>query len=464
MLVFFLFHRYYATILRKEQDMGFQEKLAKAGVKAPGIMMPKSGIDMTKWAVVACDQYTSEPEYWQEVTSIASGSPSTNNLIFPESYLEDEDADERIIRIQNAMKEYLASGILVEHEPSFFLVKRDTGTSPTRWGLMAALDLEAYDYSRESTSLIRATEGTIVDRIPPRKKIRIGAPLELPHIMVLIDDPEKSVIEPLVKNKEQFEKIYDFDLMKGGGHLTGYKVNSPASLEQVADALAALGNPDRFEEKYGNRNVLLFAMGDGNHSLATAKAVWEEIKEKNSSDPELMNNPARWALVEIENIYDEGLIFEPIHRVLFNIDTDAFLKAFDQTGSVSFKSMNSTEEIMAAVSIQDEIHRIGYVDAGRSGVIEVSGSEATIAAGTVQMVIDSWLKAHKESSVDYIHGDEVTVKLGKKPGNCGILLPALDKGDFFKTVIIDGALPRKTFSMGEAHEKRFYVESRKIVR
>jgi hypothetical protein len=443
--------------------MGFQEKLAKVGIKAPAIMMPESGIDMKKWAVVACDQYTSEPEYWEEVASIASGSPSTNNLIFPESYLEDEDADERIIRIQNAMRQYLSDGILVEHEPSFFLVKRDTGTSPSRWGLMAALDLEAYDYSRESTSLIRATEGTIVDRIPPRKKIRIGAPLELPHIMVLIDDPGETVIEPLVKIKNQFEKIYDFDLMKEGGHLTGFKVNSPAILEQVASALSVLGNPDRFEAKYGNRDVLLYAMGDGNHSLATAKAVWEEIKTQNSNNPDLMNNPARWALVEIENIYDKGLIFEPIHRVLFNIDADAFLKTFDETGSVKFKSLNSTEEIMAAVSVQDQTHRIGYVDADRSGVIEVSESEATIAAGTVQMVIDSWLKAHKESSVDYIHGDEVTVKLGKKPGNCGILLPALDKGDFFKTVIIDGALPRKTFSMGEAHEKRFYVESRKIV-
>lgn len=444
--------------------MGYQEKLATIGAAAPEIMMPKPGIDMTKWAVVACDQYTSEPEYWEDVETITKGSPSTGNLIFPESYLEDDDAEDRIIRIQSAMKQYLADGILVPHEPSFFLVKRETGTSPARWGLMAALDLEAYDYSRDSTTLIRATEGTIVERIPPRKKIRIGAPLELPHIMVLIDDPGKTVIEPLVADIGNFEKIYDFDLMKSGGHLTGYKIREERYLDRIADALIELGNPDRFEEKYGNRNVLLFAMGDGNHSLATAKAVWEEIKTRESGDPDLMNHPARWALVEIENIYDSGLIFEPIHRVLFNIDPPSFLEAFKTTGTVNFVKMDSIEGIMNAIRKQDDVHRIGYVDEHNSGVLEVSGSEATIAAGTVQIVMDSYLAAKKDASVDYIHGSDVTVKLGKKRGNCGILLPALDKGDFFRTVILDGALPRKTFSMGEAHEKRFYVESRRITR
>jgi hypothetical protein len=443
--------------------MGYKEKLAEVGIAAPTIMMPKHGTDMTKWAVVACDQYTSEPEYWESVAEFTKESPSSGDLIFPECYLEDDDADERIESIQNSMKRYLDEGIMVEHEPSFFLVKRETGTSPKRWGLMLALDLEAYDYSKDSTTLIRATEGTIVERIPPRKKIRMGAPLELPHIMVLIDDPEKSVIEPLAASAASFTKVYDFDLMKDSGHLTGYKISDEALLEQVANALKKLANPERFKEAYGSSDLLLFAMGDGNHSLATAKAVWEELKEQKNTE-DLMNHPARWALVEIENIWDEGLIFEPIHRVLFNVQGDAFLKALERTGELSFQEKDSVEAIMEEIKNQDAVHRIGFVDEKRIGVIQVKGSEATIAAGTVQQVLDNWLTQQREASVDYIHGEEVTVKLGRKPGNCGILLPALDKADFFKTVILDGALPRKTFSMGEAHEKRFYVEARKIIR
>lgn len=443
--------------------MGYKEKLAEVGIAAPTIMMPKEGIDMNKWAVVACDQYTSEPEYWESVAELTSGSPSTGNLIFPECYLEDDDAEERIAGIQDSMKQYLDEGVLQEHEPAFFLVKRETDSSPRRWGLMVALDLEHYDYSRESKTLIRATEGTIVERIPPRKKIRMGAPLELPHIMVLIDDPEKRVIEPLAASTDSFPRVYDFDLMKGGGHLTGYKISDPGVLEQIADALKVLGNPEQFKTAYGTDNVLLYAMGDGNHSLATAKAVWEELKSRNNVD-DIMNHPARWALVEIENIWDEGIIFEPIHRVLFNVSGDAFLNALGARGEVSFHESPSVEAIMEEIKNQEGMHRIGFVDEKRSGVITVKGSEATIAAGTVQHILDTWLKEQKEASVDYIHGEEVTVKLGKKAGNCGILLPALDKGDFFKTVILDGALPRKTFSMGEAHEKRYYVESRKITR
>lgn len=328
---------------------------------------------------------------------------------------------------------------------------------------MVALDLEAYDYSKDSTTLIRATEGTIIERIPPRKKIRIGAPLELPHIMVLIDDPDKTVIEPLTAQLDRLQKIYDFDLMKEGGHLTGYKIDQ-SRMESIADALTKLADPKSFEKRYGSKDVLLFAMGDGNHSLATAKAVWEEIKANKTSDSDIMNHPARWALVEVENIYDEGLIFEPIHRVLFDIDTKEFLKTFSSVGAVNFKKLDSVDAIMESIKTKDEIQRIGYVDEEQIGVIEVQDSNSTIAAGTVQAVMDSYLSAHKESSVDYIHGEDVTIKLGRKPGNCGILLPALDKGDFFKTVILDGALPRKTFSMGEAHEKRFYVEARKITR
>lgn len=445
--------------------MTYKEKLASLGIAVPDIMMPKNKVDMNRWATVACDQYTSEPDYWESVASNVEGVPSTYHLIFPECYLEDSDADKRIARIQNSMKEYLDKGILVEHKHSFFLIKRETGTSPARWGLIAALDLEHYDYSKDSSTLIRATEGTIVERIPPRQKIRTGAPLELPHIMVLIDDPRKKLIESLAAESASLEKIYDFDLMKQGGHLTGYKVSDPKHLEQIADTLAELGNPEEFKKKYGKEDLLLYAMGDGNHSLATAKAVWEDLKKKCDNEDDIMQHPARWALVEIENIYDEGLIFEPIHRVLFNTDADAFLKALESQGSVSFEPLNSTKEIMKQIADQKvDLHRIGFVDETRMGVITVQGPKATIAAGTIQNILDKWLSQQKEGSVDYIHGEDVTVKLGREKGNCGILLPALDKADFFKTVVIDGALPRKTFSMGEAHEKRFYVEARKITR
>ncbi len=438
-----------------------KDKFSKVGMIIPNILMPCKDVDLKKWAVVACDQYTSEPEYWSSVAEEVGASPSTLNLIFPEVYLEDEDKDQRIERINAAMEDYLKRGILEDQGQAFFLVQRNTPDSPTRWGLMAALDLEEYDFSKDSSSLIRATEGTILDRIPPRKQIRKNASIELPHIMVLIDDPEATVIEPLAKNADSLEKIYDFDLMKNGGHITGYRVDGTEALERIADALQKLADPSVFSKKYGADKVLLFAMGDGNHSLATAKSVWEDIKASGSDDPDIMQHPARWALVEIENIYDEGLIFEPIHRVLFNSDFASFSGELEKLGSVEFTSLSSTDEVMKRVASADDQHIIGYVDAERTGVFTVKDPDATIAAGTTQTAIDNLVQQEK-TSVDYIHGQQSTENLGRKAGNIGIFLPALDKSDFFRTVIHDGALPRKTFSMGEAHEKRYYIEARKI--
>ncbi|MFW5727838.1 MAG: DUF1015 domain-containing protein [Spirochaetota bacterium] len=438
-----------------------KDKFSKVGMIIPNILMPCKDVDLKKWAVVACDQYTSEPEYWSSVAEEVGASPSTLNLIFPEVYLEDEDKDQRIERINAAMEDYLKRGILEDQGQAFFLVQRNTPDSPTRWGLMAALDLEEYDFSKDSSSLIRATEGTILDRIPPRKQIRKNASIELPHIMVLIDDPEATVIEPLAKNADSLEKIYDFDLMKNGGHITGYRVDGTEELERIADALQKLADPSVFSKKYGADKVLLFAMGDGNHSLATAKSVWEDIKASGSDDPDIMQHPARWALVEIENIYDEGLIFEPIHRVLFNSDFASFSGELEKLGSVEFTSLSSTDEVMKRVASADDQHIIGYVDAERTGVFTVKDPDATIAAGTTQTAIDNLVQQEK-TSVDYIHGQQSTENLGRKAGNIGIFLPALDKSDFFRTVIHDGALPRKTFSMGEAHEKRYYIEARKI--
>ncbi len=438
-----------------------KDKFSKVGMIIPNILMPRKNVDLQKWAVVACDQYTSEPEYWSSVAEEAGAAPSTLNLIFPEVYLEDDDKDQRIERINAAMEDYLKQGILEDQGQAFFLVQRKTPDSPARWGLMAALDLEQYDFSKDSTSLIRATEGTILDRIPPRKQIRKNASIELPHIMVLIDDPEATVIEPLAKNADSLEKIYDFDLMKNGGHITGYRVDSAAALDQIAAALQKLADPSLFSKKYDADNVLLFAMGDGNHSLATAKSVWEDIKSAGADDPQIMQHPARWALVEIENIYDEGLIFEPIHRVLFNSDFASFSGELEKLGSVEFTSLSTTDEVMKRVASADDQHIIGYVDAERTGVFTVKDPDATIAAGTTQTAIDN-LVQQEQTSVDYIHGQQSTENLGRKAGNIGIFLPALDKSDFFRTVIHDGALPRKTFSMGEAHEKRYYIEARKI--
>lgn len=332
---------------------------------------------------------------------------------------------------------------------------------------MAALDLEEYDYSKGSKTPIRATEGTIEERIPPRKKIREKAPIELPHIMVLIDDEERSVIEPCAEKAESYEKIYDFDLMKNGGHVTGYKIHDDTSIGAITGALEKLADPDRFEKKHGNRHVLLFAMGDGNHSLATAKAVWEDLKKKHGKSDEIMRHPARWALVEIENIYDEGLIFEPIHRVVFGGTYEDFATELEKISPVEFKEMDSVEEINTLVrgeSNKSEVQHIGYLDSDRKGVFIVKKPTATIAAGTAQQVVDALVKRSEHGSVDYIHGEEASESIGSREGNFGLILPPMDKQDFFRTVINDGALPRKTFSMGEAHEKRYYIEARKLVR
>ncbi|MEA1911582.1 MAG: DUF1015 domain-containing protein, partial [Spirochaetota bacterium] len=369
---------------------------------------------------------------------------------------------ERIKNINLNMDKYLKEGILIENEPAFFLVKRDTGTETPRYGLMVALDLEAYDYSKDSTSLIRATEGTIVDRIPPRKKIRINAPVELPHILVLIDDSDKLVIEPLSSKISLLEKVYDFDLMKKSGHISGYKITDQTLIDGIISGLEKLSDKTSFKQKYSKEDVLLYAMGDGNHSLASAKATWEEIKSSYTGT-NLMSHPARWALVELENIYDKGITFEPIHRVLFNFNKDLFFKEIERSSTYKFINFDSIEKIMDELRQQKgKEQKIGYCDSDKLGIIIIEDPSATIPAGTIQKVIDTYLKTDNKASVDYIHGEDVTLKLGIKDNNCGIFLPAVDKNDFFRTVVMDSAFPRKTFSMGEAHEKRFYVESRRI--
>ncbi|MDX9865516.1 MAG: DUF1015 domain-containing protein [Anaerolineaceae bacterium] len=438
------------------------KNIPSIGVQIADILLPKKTIDPGKWAVIACDQFTSEPEYWHAVEKHVGDSPSTLNLILPEVYLEKADTRDRARITQRTMQEYLDGGLLESRE-GFILVRR-TVEGKTRHGLMLALDLERYDFNKGSHSLIRATEGTIVDRLPPRIKIREGAALELPHILVLIDDPQRTVIEPLAANTGQLEKLYDFDLMLGSGHLEGYAINDSDTEQDIISALEELADPAAFRQKYDvgeDQDVLLFAMGDGNHSLATAKAIWEKIKAEVG-----MDHPARYALVEIENVHDEGLEFEPIHRVIFHLKSDliADLKtAFG--GSLRLVDCDSKQQMIALVDNQTDAgeQAIGLITPAGFQVAYIRNPAFNLPVGTIQDFLDVWLKAGKAENIDYVHGEDVVTRLGSQPGNAGIYLPGMDKSDLFKTVILDGALPRKTFSMGEAREKRFYMECRKIV-
>ena len=427
-------------------------KLEKMGLRASDLMIPKKGADLSKWAVVACDQFTSEKDYWQDVDRIVGKDPSTLRLIFPECYLDDGDGDKRIADINRTMDSYVKDEIFDTYRDCFFLVKRTCGNS-SRWGLMASLDLDRYSWEKDSKSLIRATEGTILSRIPPRKKIRKDAPLEIPHIMVLISDKDKTVIEPLAAKADRLAEVYDVELMKNGGHLQAWVVDSEKDKTAIADAFATLYdglNPE---------NPLLFAMGDGNHSFATAKSCWEDIKQT-LTEEERKTHPARFCLVELENIFDPGLVFEPIHRVLFNVPEDVFLAELEKNAKkIETEKVGCRNCIAKRIADQGR-QRFGYCTSEKHVVVTLDEPSANIAAGTLQKVIDSLIA--KGYSVDYIHGADVTDKLGSEKGNIGLFLPAIDKGTFFDTIIKDGALPRKTFSMGEANEKRYYMEARAI--
>lgn len=431
------------------------------GVRIPQIYLPRPDVDLSKWAVVACDQYTSEPEYWKQVERIVGDSPSTLNLTLPEIFLGKPGEAERIQSIQACMRQYLEEQVLVP-STGLMYVERKTGDHKVRKGLILCLDLEKYDYSKGSQSLIRATEGTIVDRLPPRMKIREGAALEFPHILVLIDDPERTVIEPLAQMKDRLVWRYDFELMMDGGHLTGYGIQDPELEAGVIQALQKLADPAVFNSKYGlegEQSVLLFAMGDGNHSLATAKAIWEKIKPQVG-----MDHPARYALVEIENVHDEGLEFEPIHRVLFGLQEDilAALKDFFGEDFCYHPCADCVEMMDWVRHVEPGKQAIGLTRAHEYGVIEIANPSCNLAVGTIQNFLDKVMAEGRAKAIDYVHGECVICKLTADPRNVGFFLPHMAKSDLFKTVILDGALPRKTFSMGEAREKRYYVEGRRI--
>jgi uncharacterized protein (DUF1015 family) len=433
---------------------------ASIGVQIPRFYLPHQGIDLTRWAVVACDQFTSQPEYWHQVESFVGEAPSTLNLIFPEVYLEENDSDERIRGIHAAMQEYLDKEILAPYEGILYLERTVDGK--TRKGLVLCLDLECYSYEKGAKNLIRSTEGTIVERLPPRIRIREDAPIEVPHILVLIDDPQCQVIEPLANEKSSLTKLYDFDLMLDSGHLQGYLIDDAERLDKIAGELQKLADPEAFASKYdvgADQPVLLFAMGDGNHSLATAKAIWEKIKPMVG-----MDHPARYALVEIENVHDNGLHFAPIHRVLFNVNVDIFKSLYDFFGDEAtyMQLENETEMIRTVESSMPGTHRMGVISPRGFGVIDIARTSFNLPVGTLQAFLDNFIKEGGADRIDYVHGEEVVVRLGAQEGNIGFYVPGMDKSDLFKTVILDGVLPRKTFSMGEAREKRFYMECRAI--
>ncbi len=389
------------------------------------ILLPQC--DLTQWAVIACDQFTSQKDYWDTVEETVGTAPSTLRITFPELYLGQNDAA-RIADINRTMQGYLQDGLFTCHRDAMIYLKRTLPDGKIRHGIVGMIDLEAYDFTKGATPLIRATEGTVLERIPPRVAIRRDAVLELPHIMLLIDDEKGTVIEPL-RNLD-LPQAYDFDLMQGGGHAHGAFLDKNAQA-QVLSALQSLLDA-------GGAHPLLFAVGDGNHSLATAKTCY-------------LQNPTpenRYALVEVVNIHDAALEFEPIYRAVFGVDTDTFFAEFAAYAQSRTGNQPAQEITLCAGEAEH--------------TIVVAHPTSSLAVGTVQQFLDDYLKSHPSASVDYIHGIDVTRKLAKQANCVGILFSGMEKGELFPAVCKDGALPRKTFSMGEAQSKRYYIEARRI--
>ena len=416
------------------------------GFSPADILLPKEA-DMTKWAVVACDQFTSEPEYWEEVENIVGDAPSARRLILPEAHLNDADVEDQIAAINRTMEEYLKKDIFETYPDALIYIERSQSDGSIRHGLIGKVDLDCYDFTPGSGALIRATEGTVLDRIPPRVKVRKDAPIELPHIMVLIDNPEKTVIEPLTADTAAMKPVYDFELMMNGGHIKGWLLNETQKAA-VAKALQDLAAPAVQEAKYGLKDAapLLYAMGDGNHSLATAKRCFEDLKEKLGE--KAYESPARYALVELVNNHDDALVFEPIHRVLFGVEPQAVLEGLKAYYPGAQEGVG-------------EGHVIRYCYGDTSGAITIPHPAVQLEVGSLQNFLDAFKKDHP-FEIDYIHGDDTVRRLAAQPGALGFFLPAMGKEQLFKTVMADGVLPRKTFSMGHAQDKRYYIEARKI--
>ena len=408
------------------------------------ILLPDFGtVDGTAWATIACDQFTGEPAYWQKLDEQVGEKESTLRLILPEAFLDETDA--RLPAIHKNMEHYLRE-VLVRHPNSMIYLERVQSDGAVRRGLVGMIDLEHYDYQKSAKTLVRATEETVAERIPPRLAVRRDAVLELPHVMLLIDDPERTVIEPLAARADKLESAYEFTLTAGSGAVRA-KFVDVLGLGRIENALGRLVSPKRVQSRYGEGVApLLFAVGDGNHSLAVAKAAYEEIKAKHGEGA--LYHPARYALAEVVNLHDPALKFEPIYRVMMGVDPDDVLKELE---AYSYSLQGGAAPQQAK-----------FISATRRGTMHFGNPTCQLTVGTLQAFIDGYLKTHPGATVDYIHGTKALETLAVKEGNVGFLFSGMEKDDLFRTVIFDGALPRKTFSMGHAEDKRFYIECRRI--
>ncbi|MEG1632594.1 MAG: DUF1015 domain-containing protein [Oscillospiraceae bacterium] len=390
------------------------------------ILLPREA-DMTKWSCIACDQFTSEPSYWDGASALVGEAPSTLRLILPEAYLDSRDSGEETNKIYAAMNSYLQNGVFREVSDSLVYVERTLPSGAVRRGLVGTLDLEGYDWSEGTKTEIRATEGTVESRLPARTRVRAEAALELPHIMVFIEDPMNRVIPSAAGG----EALYDFDLMLGGGHISGSRVTG-ADAERVIASIEALRSTG-----------IRFGMGDGNHSLAAAKRCWEELKPTLSA-AERETHPARRALVELVNIHDSAVTFEPIHRVISGTDPSLFMAAAD---GMFPQGLNG--------------HKVTFVAAGRKKTVTVPGFTIGQLVDKTDAFCTEYIKRYG-GTADYIHGDAEAEALMSRSDSVGILLPAMEKGELFVSVQKTGPLPKKSFSLGNARDKRYYLECRKI--
>ena len=430
-----------------------QRHYPEIALQVPTLLLPRPEIPLAAWSVIACDQYTSQGEYWEETRRLVGETPSTLDLVLPEAHLRQDDLDETIGRINSRMAGYLADGTLVEHPPAFMLVEREVGRSAPRQGLLVALDLERFDFSEGARELIRSTEGTDPARLPARMAVRRHASLEVPHILVLINDPDETVIGPL--SRCQLPQAYDFELMQGGGRVRGRWVSDGKLIGATATRLAALvrGDPP-----------MLYAMGDGNHSFAAARAIWEESKAQQSA---LTDHPGRFALVELVNIHDPALCFEPIHRLVDGVEPQDLLQAMTRHfAEQGVRHRTYPDEgiwrLVCMVEPKTNMHLLPYRTATAFGVVEIEAPALKLETAALHAFLDPYLERQGAASVDYIHGEEALADLCRIEGRIGFVLPAMDKHDLFASVVEEGATPRKTFSLGEAHEKRFYLECRRI--
>lgn len=441
----------------------FAPRLEQLGIRIPEILLPSPNVELRSWSVVACDQYTSDHAYWHAVEATVGVAPSALRLVLPEIFLGSPDVPERVNGIQSRMSEYLAQGILASQGEFAVYVRRTTERSGLREGLVLAVDLERYDYSPGSKSLIRATEGTIVDRIPPRLAVRRQALLEMPHIMVLVEDPEQKLIEGLGARCGELQKLYEVDLMQGGGRLEGYRVDSDADIDRILTCLESF--LEEAKQRQHTNEPLLWAMGDGNHSLATAKANWEEVKmglvnEGRSSD--VGNHPARWALVEIVNVHSKGLRFEPIHRAVFTSQVNALLDAVRTDAAVQSLEPIAENDLKALLAGPQGQGKSGLFDGTGFHVIHWAASRE-LPPALVDGIFQSFQRTEPAARIDFIHGWDDVRKLAGRDA-LAFFVPVLERNHLLSHVEKNGPLPRKAFSMGDAEEKRFYMEARRITR